>query len=301
MKSLLTFLIDKALWLFGKGINLLYLLLGLRFIHLSGRLAGRFFYFLNIRKRRVVDGEISLLFCNKVDRVKVKHITKRSFENYYKRRIETVFFGRLRKEELTRMIQAEGIENLDLALSKGKGVILLLSHFGSFLLPLSYLGYMGYQVNQITGRQRHDSLLAERIWIWRKKEADRLPVKFIQVDRFLRPVYEALRNNEIIAIAFDGRDGSDWATVDFFGEKARFSTGPFDLARRTGATVIPAFIIRKKDDTHRLVLEQQFKMFDNPDIEESIIIDTRNFAEIFADYVKRYPCHIGMILDKLKK
>lgn len=300
MRSFAILLIDITIWLSGKILNLLYYLLGSRFIYLTGKLTGDFFYFLNSRERKITETELSSFFGNRFDRVKIKDITRRSFENYYKRQIETIFFGRLGKQKLNRIVHAEGIENLDMVLSEGKGVILLLSHFGSFLLPLPFLGYMGYKVNQATGKQRHASLIAERIWVWRKKEADRLPVKFIQVDKFLRPIYEALGNNELVAIAFDGRDGSNWVTVDFFDKKVSFSTGPFELARRTGAKIIPTFIIRNEDNTHNLVMEPPFKLSDNPDLDKAVTADTINYTEIFAGYVSRYPCHFGMALYKLR-
>src|SRR3989304_656950 len=81
-------------------------------------------------------------------------------------------------------------------LNRRKGFILPLPHFGPFLLPLPYLGFMGYRVDQVTGGQIHASLAGERFWEWRKREAEKLPVRFLQVGRFLRPLYQALGGNE---------------------------------------------------------------------------------------------------------
>jgi len=197
-------------------------------------------------------------------------------------------------------VHAEGLENLDIALSRGKGVILLLSHFGSFLLPLPFLGYRGYNINQITGKQIHTSLIAERMWRWRKKDADKLPINFIQADKFLRPVYKALMNNEIVVMAFDGRDGSKWAVTEFFERKVRFSTGPFELAKNTGATIIPTFTIRMKNGTHKLVLESPFKLTNVNQTESALLYDTRRFAKLFARYIEESPSHFGMVLYRLK-
>lgn len=301
MRRLAVLLIDRVLWLLGKGAYIVFYLLGWRFISLVGRLAGDIIYLLNSRKREMTEEELTLLFGDRFDRDKIKDITKRSFENYYKRQVETVFFGCLDKQTVEKMIHVEGLENIDIALSKGRGVIMLLSHFGSFLLPLPFFGYRGYKVNQITGKQIHTSLISERIWLWRTKEAERLPVGFKQVDRFLRPVYQVLKENEIVAIAFDGRDGSKWVAVDFFERKALFSSGPFELARKTGATIIPTFVIRQKNNTHKLVLEMPFKLTEDNDIERALAIDTKKYAKIFNNYIAKYPCHFGMILYKLKE
>lgn len=299
MKSIAEIFIDITLMAAGKTAHVLYYFFGSGFASFLGGLLGDVVHKTNRRLNTSIRKGIAETF-SEFDENKIDYVLKNSFKNHFKRQVETFFFGALSKDRVNNLVHASGIEHIDSALSKGKGVILLLSHFGSFLLPLPFLGFRGYKVNQITGRQRHSSLIAERIWAWRKKEADRLPVKFIQSDRFLRPCYEALQRNELVAIAFDGRDGSKWSEVDFLGRKVRFSTGPFELARRTGATIIPVFVVRNKDNTHRLVFEPALKFSDNHNAQDAASFDTRNFAEIFAAYIKRYPCHFGMVLYKLK-
>lgn len=292
--------LDMALRFAGAaGYALLYIF-GWRFVAFAGGAAATAVYLVNKKLRVSARKQIIAFYSKNFGGEKINYILRHSFKNYYKRQVETIFFGALNKDRINKIVYATGLENLDSALSKGKGVILLLSHFGSFLLPLPFLGFRGYKVNQVTGKQRHASLISERVWVWRKKEADRLPVKFIQVDRFLRPLYEALGRNEVVAIAFDGQDGSSRAPVDFLGKKVRFATGPFELARRTGAVIIPAFTIRNRNNTHRLVLEPAFELSPCSESEAAAIADTENFAKMFAGYVARYPCHFGMVLYKLK-
>lgn len=292
---------DISLIFFGKILYGFYYLFDARLVLFIGKLIGFWVYRLNKLLRELTKNELALLFGKKFDDEELEKITKKSIEHYYMRNIETLFFGILNKGRVNKMIEVEGIKNLDKSLSRGKGVILLISHFGSFLLPLSFLGFLGYKVNQITGKQLHRSSIEERIWAWRKREADKLPVRFMQVDRFLRPIYDALRNNEIVAIAFDGRDGSKWVAIDFFQRVALFSAGPFELARRTGSSILPAFIIRKKNFTHKLVFEAPFELSKDTDIDTALNSDTRNFAKLLANYIGQYPCHFGWLLFKMKK
>lgn len=296
MKKLLFFLIDITIWFFGKIVYLFYFLFGWRFVCLTGRLLGNLMYCTDKKKRNTTKTELAALFGHRFTPEEIDDITRRSFTIYYKRQVETSFLGAFTQERMNNIMHVEGIENLDNALSKGKGIILLLSHFGSFLLPLPYLGYRGYKINQVTGKQIHVSRIAERFWSWRKREADRLPVRFLQVGKFLRPVFDALDRNEIVAIAFDGRDGKKWIEVDLFERKVLFSTGPFELARRTGATIIPTFVIRDTNDIQKLVLEPAFTLSADSDIKMALSSDTRRFAEHFAEYIAAYPCHFGMIL-----
>jgi lauroyl/myristoyl acyltransferase len=274
--------VDNSILLLGKFAYVLFYLFGWQFMNALGGLIGDSMYLLDRQKREITKAELTTLLGSRL-KESIEDVTRKSFQNYYKRLTEMIFFGALTKRRVERIIRAEGLENLDRALSKGKGAILLLSHFGSFLLPLPFLGFKGYKVNQITGKQIHSSLLAERGWVWRKKEADKLPIMFLQANTFFRPVYKALNNNEILVIAFDGRDSSRWVTTDFLQRKARFSPGPFELARRTGAEILPTFTIREKRGFHKLILKP------------------RTFSELFASYIARYPCHFGMVLYKLRQ
>ncbi|MBI5642827.1 MAG: lysophospholipid acyltransferase family protein [Deltaproteobacteria bacterium] len=301
MKRFLIPAIDLGLRISVAAANFLFRLLGWRFICVAGKCLGDAFYRLRSDKKRIVEEEIRLLFGPRFGAREAAAIAKNSFENHYMRHIETVFFGRLDKAMLDKVMRVDGIGHIDAALKKGKGVILLLSHFGSFLLPLPFLGYRGYKVNQITGKQEHRSVIGERIWLWRKSEADWLPVKYIQVGKFLRPLYEALEANEIVAVAFDGRNGTKWAEADFFERKAIFSTGPFELARRTGAAIIPTFTVRGKDNVHRLYIEPEFRLSDDPDTEKALKDDIKRFTSIFAGYIERHPAHFGMVLYTVKR
>jgi KDO2-lipid IV(A) lauroyltransferase len=293
------FFLDAAIAAAGRFAYCFFDLAGWRFISWAGRIFGGCMYRLRPGRRRTIEAAYGLFFSGQASALPASVMARRSFDNYYKRHIETFFFGRLTGRDLDRIVEARGIEHVDAALTRGRGAILLLAHFGSFLLPLPFLGHRGYRVNQVTGRQRHGSLPAERFWEWRRREAAKLPVQFIQVGAFLRPLYAALKRNELAAIAFDGRDGAVWETVNFFGLPVRFSPGPFDLARRTGAAIIPTFMIRRPDDTHTLVFEPQFRLSGEPDARAAARTDTRNFAAVFEGYVRRHPCHFGMLLPAL--
>jgi len=284
----------------GKILYLLYSLLGWRFFSLAGSLCGTVFFFLKKKKRSMAAEEISFLFNDTLSRQKVKQITKKSFRNYYKRQVETFFFGGLTLPLTREIIKAEGLGNLDTALSRGKGVILLLSHFGSFLLPLPYLGFKGYPINQVTGKQHHGSLFSQSLWKWRQREADRLPVNYFQADKFLRPVYKALKNNEIVAIAFDGRDGSAYQEIQLLDRKAIISPGPLTLALKTGAAIVPVFVVRQKDDTQKMFIEKPFDMHCNGFSETTLAKSMNWFAKIFSGYLAAYPCHYGMILQIMR-
>lgn len=178
---------------------------------------------------------------------------------------EELMLGRLDGATVQRFMRFDGRENLDRALADGKGVILAFPHAGNVMLLIALLSLSGYDFTQVAARglPPADKQVTEDLrptWFNRRareaREAneDRLPARFHTMEDAPRELFRRLAANGIVAIAFDGRGGSKFKPVTFLGRTALLNTGPWRLAASTGARVVPAFCVRDRDRTHRLVL-----------------------------------------------
>jgi len=110
----------------------------------------------------------------------------------------------------------------------------------------------------------------------------------------------SLRNNELVFIPIDQNFGSGGVFVDFFGRKAATATGPIVMARRTGAVIIPCFIIRQKDDTHKIIFEPPLDLAEDKDGRSSILINTQRLTNIIELYIRKYPAEWSWIHRRWK-
>jgi len=266
--------------------------------HLFSRLA----YLVLKRRREIVMEEITNLFGERIGEKEIQKIVKKSFDIFCKRQVENFLLGDLTKDKMDEMLSVEGIDNLEVALQKEKGVILLLSHFGSFLLPLPFLGNKEYNVIQVVGKPLVEGRdpIHKKLFERKKRELDKLPVQFIVTDRYLGPIIRTLKNNGIVVIAFDGRTGNKWIPVRLFNRTAQFSPGPFNLAIKTGATILPTFVVRERNNKHKIIFEPAMKLEVTDDKEETLKINTIKYAKIFERYILKYPCHFAMILYSIR-
>jgi len=63
------------------------------------------------------------------------------------------------------------------------------------------------------------------------------------------------------------------------------------MAQATGTSIVPTFIIRQKDHTHRLVFEKPV-IFEKMEMEEQAFSSgMQKLVDNFDDYVRTYPCH----------
>lgn len=290
------YLFDIGMWFFWFPLRAVVKRLPLRFAYGITRVLAYAVCVFFKELRENIKEQLIYIVPDKDKPNELDRLSKETIVYDLKRRMEELLLGTFSKEQIERIITYEGIDNLNESVARGKGTIILLSHFGSFFMILPALAFKGYQVSQIAGPSPYNSKIQRMILRARQSENTRLPVKFILSENGLRPVFNALKNNELVAMALDGRAGDSWVDCQFFGTTAWFSSGILKLAIKTGAAVLPSYIIRQKDDTHKLV-------FERPVFTENLSTDTATLAEytqrfvsILEGYVSEYPSQFAMIM-----
>lgn len=268
-----------------------------KMLYALASLAATAYYCVAREKRRLIAKELSLILPD-TTRENLTPIIKRAFNQYVKVQLENVLMGAFTKHSVARFASIEGRENIDVALARGKGAIILLSHFGAYLTILPILGFKGYKINQLTQppvANHHDSIHQLKV-----KEYDRLPVTFFESDTSLMAAIRCLKKNELLAIAFDGRNGDKWVESAMCGMPALLAPGALRIAMKTGATIIPTFIVRQKDNSHKLIHHKPFDLHEGENHDESLAINMQNLAAIFEKYIYQYPCHYAVHLQRMR-
>ena len=187
----------------------------------------------------------------------------------------------------------EGREHLEAARARGKGAIVLIGHFGANQMIMPALGHIGYPMNQLSApppvwaeilRETRTTPLWRKILARRWELEKRLPVAHINVFRFLRPAFDCLARNEVLGLAFDGGGGKKWVTVDFLGRKANLSVQPAQIWKKTGAALLPTYVIREPGERrHRVVITEELAW--QGTVERSL----QAFVDRFQEWVWRWP------------
>jgi KDO2-lipid IV(A) lauroyltransferase len=72
------------------------------------------------------------------------------------------------------------------------------------------------------------------------------------------------------------------------------------LAQRTKATLLPCFILRQPDDTHKIIFEPALDLKEGKDSRETILINIQRLTGIIESYIRRYPVEWGWIHRRWK-
>jgi KDO2-lipid IV(A) lauroyltransferase len=222
-------------------------------------------------------------------------VLKRAFQLTMFNELEVMRYPFLNPNTIEQTASLEGKEHLDAALKKGKGAIILIGHFGANQMIMPMLGHLGYPMNQLSApppvwaeilKETRTTPLWEKVLERRWELEKKLPVRHINVFRFLRPAFECLERNEVLGLAFDGGGGKKWIQVDFLGRRANLSAEPARIWQKTKAVLLPTFVYRSPGDSkHRVVITEPLAWAGNPEA------SLQAFVQRFEQEVLKYPDH----------
>ena len=225
----------------------------------------------------------------------VKRLARKTFENLGKNVVEFVQFPHMSPTMLRQYVVFEGKEHIERALTAGKGAIMLTGHFGNWELLAASIVANGYTLHPIVRRLR-SSRLESVVRSYRQKAG------YIGIDRekSLRRALLCLKRNELLGILADVDTKVNGVFVEFFGRPAYTPYSPVAIALKTGSPILPTFIIRQPDDSHRVVVEPPMALERSGERHRDMIVNTQKFTRIIESYIQRYPSQWVWMHDRWK-
>jgi KDO2-lipid IV(A) lauroyltransferase len=148
-----------------------------------------------------------------------------------------------------------GLDRLEAARDRGKGVVIAHPHMGPAQLPLHVLGLLGWPLIQVGGGRVTEVELSDTgRWAaeQRKVLESRMPVRVHDGRAYLRPLLRHLGEGGVVMTAADGTGGGEELgrriEVRVLGHSMPLPMGPAWLAARTGAALIPMCCARNPGD-----------------------------------------------------
>lgn len=221
---------------------------------------------------------------------KLREMTRNFFEYDAMRKLLLAASLGMKPEEILERLPVEGLENLDKALEKGKGVVLLGTHLNSLCMfvTIVMLRKMGYDVRAALP-EKEDSWAPSRFRSLLNRmtgdQALREAIGGFYGQFNIRPIVKALRENAIVAQTGDGWHSAKFVEVDFMGEKLPFTTGMLSVAQKTGSPVVPMFEVGRPLDDLKCIVEEPIYFGRGESPEEEIEAAVRHFAKRLEHHV----------------
>lgn len=187
------------------------------------------------KRRRIVLRNLRIAFAGEMELPEIHALAKRCFRRSGANLISGAHTARLSADKLHQVLELENRDLLETALSKRRGVVLLLSHMGNWEL-LSRLIHF-FPEDTPTGalyRPLNNVLMDRRVQLRREADGTRM---FSKRDPFHR-ITGFLRGGGVVGVLVDQRVGINGDSVRFCGRLTKASPLPSLLARRTRSEVL---------------------------------------------------------------
>jgi lauroyl/myristoyl acyltransferase len=211
-------------------------------------------------------------------------IVRDVFRNMAKNSYDLFRAHTLSLAEVGRLVKVEGREHVERALSQGKGLIFVGTHFGNVDIVAQVPALWDIPV---VGPAEHlkPEALFQYICSLRANKGFRL----VPIDGPLLGLFRALRRNEVVALAADRNIAGSGIVVDFFGAPARLPDGYAQLSLRTGAPIIVGFSQRLPDNTFVVYIEPPLELESTGDRDRDARVGVEKVVAIMERYIGERP------------
>lgn len=252
-----------------------------------GRLAGRLAFRLDRRHRAITMENLARAFPEARSPAEVERLARAVFENLGWTAVDVARSDRLLREAGADAVRFDGVEKVEEARRRGKGVLFISAHFGPWeLLPLSYAVRFGPA--HVVARPLDNPWLDDLLTALRERGGNRV----IRKRDAVQAILQVLRRGEMVGILIDQHIGEkEGVVVPFFGRPASTAFAPALIAMRSGAAVIPVAIVRERPGRYRVRIAAEVPLRRSGDLRADLVENTARFTAAIEAFIREHPDH----------
>ncbi len=190
------------------------------------------------------------------------------------------------RETASRFIRYQGLEHYLGARDRGKGVFVLTGHLGAWELSSFYHSLAGHPMGMVI--RRLDNPLVDRLVnSIRCQHGNRV----LHKDDFARGLIGAMRVGETVGILMDtNMTPPQGLFVPFFGIEACTASGLARVALKTGAAVLPGFLLWEEPERQYVLrFGPELTLAESGDAEADAASNTALFTAVIEETIRQYP------------
>ena len=190
------------------------------------------------------------------------------------------------RENTQNWIQTDGLEHYLAAEALGRGVLVLTGHLGAWELSSFYHSLMGHPMGMVI-RRLDNRRLDEFVNGIRCLHGNRV----LHKDDFARGLLTAMHEGGAVGILMDtNMTPPQGEFVKFFGITACTASGLARIALKTGAAVLPGFMLWEPDERkYVLRFGPQMHFTESGHLETDVLAATQKCNDVLESWIRRYP------------
>jgi KDO2-lipid IV(A) lauroyltransferase len=266
------------------GLDLLVRLLPRRAGLWTGRRLGDLAYAVDGRHRRLALSNLEKALGRELGEDERRRVTRDSFRHFGQVTADILKWTHLPAARRAGLLKLEGGEKIRRALGEGRGVLVISAHFGNWEVAAQAIA--GLAPLNVVARPLDNPFIEARLARFRS----RLGAKVISKFQAAKPILQALRRNEIVAILVDQNVQRHEAVfVDFFGLAAATTPAPAAFHLRTGAPLVPVFCHPAPKSSYSVRVGEPLRFEPSADANGDVLKITRSSTKMVETEIRREP------------
>ena len=248
-------------------------------------IVGWLWFRLDSKHRRIALRNLEIAWGDELEEEERRTICRKTFNHLARVALELPYVRKMTATDIERFVTFVGTEHLREALQRGRGALVMTSHFGNWEM-MSLAFSLAYHPVHAVVRLLDNPILDRLINGMRSRGGNQMIPKKGSVRKVLR----LLNEGEAVVLLIDQNvDWYDGVFVPFFREIACANKALTVLALRTGAAVVPAYNVRQPDGRYKVIIEPEVELIRTGDTIKDIEENTALFNRIIEGYVRRNP------------
>jgi len=270
-----------AVWLIVKGLGML----PRRTARSFGAAITRFIYALLPRLQKTAQINLRIAF-PEWSEAQRHIIILGMLRNLGRMAAEFARFPKYNRNNIEQIVVLDGHENFLKGQRRGKGVLYLTGHIGTWELSSFAHALYGFPLHYMA-RPIENSRIDALVNRYRSLSGNQPIFK----NESARVTLKVLKEAGTIGILADQNTmPSEAIFVDFFGKAASTTTGIARLALHTDAAVVPGYAVwDERLGKYYLRFEPPVELIRTGDSERDILENTQKFTKVLEDIIRKYP------------
>lgn len=246
---------------------------------------GRFSSNFTIKSRKRVVQHLTMVYGKEKTPAEIKALSVKVYEMLGKNAGDVIRSVNLKtRADYEKFREINGIEHAEAAYQKGKGVIFLTAHLGSFEFIATELSLRGYKPF-IVGTRLKDGRLNKML----AAQRSRFGATSVERGKDTVKLVKNLKMGGTMAILIDQDTKVKSRFVNFLGYPCATPIGATLMALKTGAVVVPLYAHLRDDYQLEINCYPEIEMTITGDEETDLLVNTQKLNDSIEREIRKYP------------
>jgi KDO2-lipid IV(A) lauroyltransferase len=260
----------------------------------AGEGMGLLFSKILVSRNRLAMANMSIAFPSMSEKERAR-LARLMWKNIGRTAVEFIRVSDITPKNFNDFFIIEGRENLDAAMKKGKGLILVTLHFSNWEMCAVGTAHLVGEGAAIARPMKNP--YAEK-WIQKKRADSGVPI--ILHRQAVRASLRILKDKKTLGVLVDQNLYTGGVFVDFFGRPAATTPLPALLNDRTEAPVLLTYCLRD-GNKFRVIYEPMLKFSQDGTTEQRLLANTERISHELERVIKTHPENWFWIHNRWKR